>query len=258
MSWAGERRATIIAIASFVVLAALLILGFSIFYDTPTCTDRKQNQDEDGIDCGGSCTTLCSFQVEDAPVVSFVRALTPQMGRTDIVAQIENRNETAEAVDAPFLLEVYDANRRLIAKKTIQVDLPPETTVPIYLADVAPRESVAAQAFLVPDTESIVWRKVSGERIFLPTVTQILIAEGDAPRVTATLVNPLARVIYDITLIAIVRDASGNVIAASQTVVSALPSQGTAPVTFTWNTPFSAFSPRVDIYPVPELSSRVP
>ena len=258
MSWAGERRATVIAIAALVLIAALLILGFPIFYDTPTCTDRKQNQDEDGIDCGGSCTTLCAFQVEDAPVVSFVRALSPQTGRTDIIAQIENRNEDAEAADAPFLLEVYDADRRLIAKKIIRVDLPPQTTVPVYLADVAPRGSAAAQAFLVPDTDSIVWRKVSGERLPMPTVTQIIIAEGEAPRVTATLVNPLARTIYDTTLVAIVRDSSGNVIAGSQTIVPTLPSQGTAPLVFTWNAPFSASSPRVDIYPVPELSSRAP
>ena len=92
----------------------------------------------------------------------------------------------------------------------------------------------------------------------MPTVTEVLITEGDAPRVTATLVNPLARIIYNITLVAIVRDASGNVIAGSQTVVPALPSQGTTPLVFTWNAPFSATSPRVDIYPVPELSSRAP
>lgn len=256
MSWAGQRRAAIIAIASLVLIAALLILGFSIFYDTPTCFDLKQNQDEAGIDCGGSCATLCSFQVEDAPVVSFVRALTPQPGRTDIVAQVENRNDDAEAADAPFLLEVYDADRHLIAKKTIEIDLPLKTSVPVYLADVAPRGTVAAQAFLVP-AEGITWRR-AGERPVVPTVGQIQVSEGDAPRVTATLINPTARMVYGTTLVAIVRDASGNVIAGSQTVVPTLPSQGTAPLIFTWNAPFSVPAPRVDIYPVPELSSRAP
>src|SRR5437868_4758283 len=226
MSWAGERRAIILIIAGAVILGALATLGFSIFYNVPTCTDKKQNQDEQGTDCGGSCTTLCAFQVHNEPVVSFVRAITPQPGRTDIIASIQNRNADAEAADAPFLLEVYGTERQLIVKKTIKVDLPPSTSVPVYLADVAPRGSVAAQAFLAPVEESFVWRKVAGVRDPQPTVGEVTIIDGDAPRITATLINPLARTLYDTTLIAIVRDLSGNVIAASQTLVPKLPSQG--------------------------------
>lgn len=245
-------------IAGAVVLGALTILGFSIFYEVPTCTDKKQNQDEQGVDCGGSCSTLCAFQVNSEPVVGFVRAITPQPGRTDVVAYIQNRNANAESADAPFLLEVYGTERQLIAKKTISVDLPPSTSVPVYLADVAPRGSVAAQAFLAPITDSITWRKPVGESQVLPIVESISIAEGDAPRITATLVNPLARVIYDTTLVATVFDVSGNVIAGSQTLVTTLPSQGSAPLIFTWNVPFAGPVGRVEILPVPELSSRAP
>lgn len=254
-SWAGKRRAAIIGIISLILLSTLLIFGFSIFYETPTCFDRKQNQNELGVDCGGSCTTLCAFQVEDAPVVTFVRALAPQSGRVDIVAQIENRNDDAQAVKAPFHLDVYDVNRNLITQTTIEVDLPPKTSVPIYVADVAPRGSTASQAFLVAG--DITWTKAETLPV-LPTVSEVLVMEGEAPRVTATLVNPLARAVYNTKLVAIVRDASGNVIAGSQTIVPTLPPQGTAPIIFTWNVPFSAPSPRVDIYPVPELSSRAP
>ncbi|MEA2701814.1 MAG: hypothetical protein QOE22_523 [Candidatus Parcubacteria bacterium] len=254
MSWAGERRAIIIIIAGAILLGALVTLGFSIFYKTPTCTDKRQNQDEQGVDCGGSCTTLCAFQVDDAPVVGFVRALTPQPGRTDVVASVQNRNSDAESADTPFLLEVYGTERQLIASKTILVDLPPLSSVPVYVPDVAPRGSVAAQAFLAPVSDSIVWRRVSGEKPALPTVDRVSIVGGEAPRITATLVNAFARPVYDTTLVAIVRDASGNVIAASQTLVATLPSQGTAPLVFTWNVPFSDPSPRVEILPVPELS----
>lgn len=258
MSWAGERRAVIIIIAGAVVLGALTVLGFSIFYKVPTCMDKKQNQDEQGVDCGGSCTTLCAFQVHNEPVVSFVRTITPQPGRTDVIAYIQNRNADAEAPDAPFQLEVYGTERQLIVKKTIKVDLPPSTSVPVYLADVAPRGSVAAQAFIAPLADSFVWRKVSGAHDPLPTVGEITITEGEAPRITAMLVNPLARTIYDTTLVATVFDASGNVMAGSQTIVPNLPSQGTAPMVFTWNAPFPQSVARVEILPVPELSSRAP
>jgi hypothetical protein len=258
MSWASERRAIIIIIVGAIVLGALAVLGFSIFYDVPTCTDKKQNQDEQGIDCGGSCTTLCAFQVHNEPVVSFVRAIAPQPGRTDVVAYIQNRNADAEAADAPFLLEVYGTERQLIAKKTIKVDLPPSTSVPVYLADVSPGGNIAAQAFLAPVAEGFVWRKAAGSRDPLPTVGEITIGEGDAPRITAVLINPLARTIYDTTLVATVFDTSGNVMAASQTLVPMLPSQGMAPMVFTWNVAFPQSVGRVEILPVPKLSSRAP
>lgn len=245
-------------IAGAVLLGSLAVLGFSIFYKVPTCTDKRQNQDEQGVDCGGSCTTLCAFQVSSEPVVGFVRTITPQSGRTDVIANVQNRNADAEAADAPFRLEVYGTQRELLIEKIIKVDLPPSTSVPVYLADVAPRGSVAAQAFLVPVTESIVWRKVSGARQAPPTVEDISISEGEAPRITATLVNPLARVTYDTTLIATVFDSSGNVMAGSQTLVPLLPSQGSAPLVFTWNAPFPQPVLRVEIQPVPELSSRAP
>jgi hypothetical protein len=250
MSWAGRRRALIIAIAALFVFAFLLILFFSIFYKVPTCTDHKQNQDERGIDCGGSCTTLCSFQVENQPTIKLVRAIEPQPGRVDVVAYIENRNTNAQAKGAQFLLEVYGSQQQLIGKRTISVDLPAQMTVPIYVANVGKGE--ATQAFLTP-SDSITWTRTGGERQVLPTIENTVISEGENPRITANLMNPLAKNVYNTTLVATVFDASGNALAASQTLVPTLPSQGSAPIVFTWNAPFSAPVARVEILPVPQL-----
>ncbi|HEX8591481.1 MAG TPA: hypothetical protein VF696_01900 [Candidatus Paceibacterota bacterium] len=256
MSWAGRRRAIIIAIATLLALAALAILFFSIFYKVPTCTDRKQNQGEAGVDCGGECQRLCPFQVSSPPAVRFVRVLSPQSGRTDVIAYVDNPNLDAEAKGAPFLLEVYDANQQRLAQKTVKVDLPASMTVPVYLPDVA-RGEEAAQAFLTPVPEDIVWTKAQN-RLTLPTTEQIVVVEGERPRVTATLVNPLAKPFYDTTLVATIFDVEGNVIAASQTLVPTLPSQGTVSLVFTWNAPFSVSTPRVEILPVPKVGSRAP
>jgi hypothetical protein len=84
-------------------------------------------------------------------------------------------------------------------------------------------------------------------------VENIVPKEGTAPRITATLVNPLAQPFYNTTLVATIFDEGGNVIAASATLVPTLPSQGTAPLIFTWNEPFSAPVARVEILPVPVL-----
>lgn len=255
MSWAGRRRAVIIFIAALVALAALLILFFSIFYEVPTCTDGKQNQGETGVDCGGGCARLCAFEVQSVPSVRFVRALHPQPGRVDVIAYVDNPNVNAESKNAQFLLEVYGTNQLLIAKRTIKVDLPASMTVPVYLPDVARGE--AAQSFLTPVPESTSWY-VAGEREVLPKVENVIVNEGAQPRITATLTNPLARVFYDTTLVATAFDVQGNVLAASQTLVAVLPSQGSTPIVFTWNAPFASTVARVEILPVPKLGSRAP
>ena len=62
---------------------------------------------------------------------------------------------------------------------------------------------------------------------------------------------------YNTTLVATIFDEAGNAIAASQTFVPTLSSQGTAPLTFTWNQAFAAPVARVEILPVPQLSRLV-
>jgi len=197
--------------------------------------------------------------VHDAvPVVRLVRPLAPQPGRTDIIAYIDNSNANASSKAAPFTLKVYGTDRQLLVEKVVAIDLPPLTTIPVYLPDVAPRGSIAAQAFLTFNADEAVWTRASGERPVLPVVESISVSEGERPRITATLVNPIARPFYDLTLVATVFDASGNVVAASQTLVPMLPAQGSVPLIFTWNAPLGAPSPRVEILPIVKTAPVAP
>jgi hypothetical protein len=254
MSWAGRRKALIITVGAIVLLAALAVFSFGIFYDTPTCTDRRQNQDEAGVDCGGSCSRMCSFEVKTAPVVLWTQVVEPEEGRADVIAYVENRNTDAASRKTPFRLEVYDASGGQISEKSVTVDLPPRTTVPVYIPNAAPRDSRAVRAFLTYDSEKAVWTKASDEERIEPSIEDVVIQEGAEPRITAKLVNSLAEPMRSITLIATLFDPSGNAMAASQTVVPTLPAQGSSQVVFTWRQPFPAPAARVEIRPVPTLS----
>lgn len=74
------------------------------------------------------------------------------------------------------------------------------------------------------------------------------------PRVVAVLTNPSISTMVRVPVVALVRDTStGNVVAASQTVVPVIAPQGTAEALFTWNEPFRASSVRVEVLPVVPL-----
>lgn len=252
MDWAQRRQ--LIVIATFVVGIGLVIAGalFAIFYQVPSCMDRTQNQGESGVDCGGPCSTVCTAQTL-APQVRFVRAVVPQPGRTDVIAYIDNPNSTAAAANVRGTVELYDANHALLAKMDTTFDLPPATSVPVFLPAVAFGNQQITQAFLTIDESSLHWSRAAGKPT-LPTVTGRTIDPSNT-RITATLNNVTAQPIERITVIATVFDAADMAIAASKTIVAELPAQGSAPLVFTWNVPFSGNAARVEIVPISTVTA---
>lgn len=252
MSWASRRQFIIISLICAVLVALVAAVAIAIFYDTPSCTDRKQNQDETGIDCGGSCARLCVAETR-SPSVTFVRPLLVGQGRTDVIAYVENPNRTAAANDARFTIELYDTDGIVVAKKARTVDLPPGATVPVYIPNVFSGNLTIARAFLTFDPASLVFVKYTDQRIVPQYNNDAQMLGVDAPRITASFSNPSAILLRDIPVVATVFDASGNAIAATQTLLAELPPQGTAQATFVWNEPFSAPPARIDVAPIVEL-----
>ncbi len=256
MTWARKRQ----LIIAGVMLLILLILGvsawFLFFRVPPSCIDNKQNGDEQGVDCGGSCTYLCAASlVNPEPIVKFVRAVSPNPGRTDIIAYIDNPNSTAGASQVHYTLDVYDDQNVILGKREGYVDVPPTVTTPLYIPSVVLGSSAVARAFLTIDSASVHWTPaVAPEK--KTAVENVIIQEGDAPRVTATIRNttvlPLPQSSFVVTLF----DAQGNAIAASATLVQSIAPKDSAQVVFTWPSPFSASVSRVEILPVVSLSAQ--
>ncbi len=72
-SWSAKRKLVYaIMFFSFVIIVVGLPTFF-IWYQKPTCFDGKKNGDEVGVDCGGSCRLLCSFEAVEPDILwSFV------------------------------------------------------------------------------------------------------------------------------------------------------------------------------------------
>lgn len=253
MDWAARRKWTVISILASIGIATVAIISFAIFYEVPTCFDKKQNQDEEGIDCGGPCNAACSASVKPA-TVRFARALV-QSGRTDLIAYIDNPNQDAAGPDTRMTVQLYAEDGQVV-ERNILIDVPAGRTVPVYLPGIA--SGIATrQAFMSFAEGYPRWQRSSSAP--LTAIAQgVQVEEGVRPRVTATLYNQTAYVQRDVALVVSVFDAGGTVIAASQTIVPTLPPQGTAPATFTWNEPFSAPPVRVEVVAVPMLPQVAP
>lgn len=253
MSWATRRRLFILLTLLAVVSAIVAVTVIATTHHTPTCTDGIQNRDEQGVDCGGLyCTYLCTA-LEQPPTILFTKAIQNGVGRTDVIAEIENKNATAAAKRVSYTITLFDATHALVQSVQGSVELPPQSVVPVFVPGVASGNQVVTSAFLSIDSSKVEWYQLSQDPRVVPRVTHVTTVEGSAPRVEATLENPSTVPLRTVQAVVMVRDARGNVIAASKTIVPHIPAQGTASATFTWNAPFSSQAVTTEVVPVVPL-----
>lgn len=253
MSWAARRRFIILFIAGAIGVAFFAVLLIATVYKAPTCSDTVQNQGEDGPDCGGPCAYLC-VSTEQAPTVLFTKAITNAAGRTDVVSSIENKNNKAAAKDVAYTVFLYGPNQVLIQKVSGTLDLPPGTKETVYIPGVLTGRQTIANAFLEIDASAIKWFTLSVDPRIVPIVSNI--KQGgtlEAPRIEATLGNKTITSLTNVHTVVIVRDARGQVIDASQTIVARIPAQGVATANFTWNNAFSELPAAIEVVPQIEL-----
>lgn len=235
-----------------IVATTILVIGTgltAIVYEAPSCTDNKQNQGEVGVDCGGSCPYLCTTQVTQ-PTVLYALPLRNGAGRTDLIARIENKNQNAAAKNVPYSVKLYTTNLAFVREVTGTVDLPPRTSVPIFIPGIAVGSEVVRTSFSI-DPVAPKWFTLANDSRVVPTVANSkLLGTPSAPRVEASVMNTSIQSLANVRAIVLVHGTSGNVIAASETVLSSVPAQGQVTALFTWDEAFSGIPSLIEVVPV--------
>lgn len=253
MSWAARRRLLILFIVGAVIIAFLTVVVIATFTKAPSCSDNLQNQGEDGIDCGGPCAYLCSV-LQQPPTVLFTQAIGNGVGRTDVVASVENKNATAAARNVPYRVTLYGKGQILIQTVTGTVDLPPGATVPIFVPGITSGNQDVLNAFLTIDPSSPNWFVMTRDPRILPTISNIRLGgTAGTPRIEATFSNQDFSKLANVRAIVLVHNPQGSVIAVSSTIVPAIAAQGQAIATFTWNHAFSDVPASIAVVPIVPL-----
>jgi hypothetical protein len=250
MSWAARRRFIILLIIGVIVAGSMGTVLFSTLKKPPSCVDNIQNQNEEGIDCGGSCPYLCSAG-QQPPTVLFTKAIGNGAGRTDVIASVENKNVTAAAKNIPYRVQLYGADNALIHEANGTLDLPPGATEPVFISGIASGKQIVANAFLDIASSAPRWFTLSTDPRTVPSVSSTKQSGTTAnPRVEAILTNPSSTTLTDVQTVVLVRDAQGGVIAVSSALIPLIPAQGQATATFTWNSAFTGVPASIEVKPI--------
>ncbi len=251
MTWASRRRLIISGLLIAVLAFLLGLFYFTTIRTAPSCLDQKQNQDEEGVDCGGSCLYVCT-ESQAQPSVRFVRTVSPIEGRTDVIAYVDNPNPGVAANDLPITIELYSPTNTVVAKKTGTVDLPPAATVPVFIPNFFSGYETVARAFITFDTPYHLWYRYRDSRV-IPEVKDVRVEEGREPRVFARVMNPSPTALKEVPFVVTIFDREGNAIAASRTIAPSIPARGTTDIVFTWPSTFQGLVSRVEVLPVVPL-----
>ncbi len=238
LTWGEKRKAIYITIASAVALIVIIIPLFFILYQKPTCFDGKKNGDEGGVDCGGSCQLLCSFEVID-PIVVWNRAFRTAPGIYSAVAYIENPNLNSEAV-VSYEFKLFNDKNELITTRANKAFIPKNKVFAIF----EPNISVGNQASSTPRrvafsfTEKPAWFRYIPASPDLAVIKKVLSNEEVAPRIDAQIKNNSSAPQNHIEVVALVYDDKENAIGASRTFIDTLSNGQAEDVVFTWPAPF--------------------
>lgn len=244
--WALRRKVTYFLFALILLVVVIGLPAFYFFHKAPTCFDGRQNGDEAGVDCGGRCALLCSFEGLD-PIVLWSRSFKVTGSVYSAMAYIQNPNINSEAL-ATYVFKLYDSNNALIGTKENTTIIPKNKIIAIFEPNINTQSKIPARATF-EFIQKPIWRKDASTSPEFVVTQKVLSGETTMPRIDATIQNISLTPQERIEVVAIVYDTNGNAVAASRTFVDRLEKDQTSRVAFTWPTPFASTGSVVEIIP---------
>lgn len=250
MSWATKRQ---FAYMTIVIVIILLVIGIPVYLNffrtAPTCSDGKQNGDETGIDCGGSCAAVCPSAAL-APLVLWQRMSEVSPGFYNVLAYVQNSNANAGAYGVPYVFKLYDSSGLLVAERTGSAFLPPSQIIPIFESTLQTGNHTPVRV-LFSFTGNPSWQKIDlSKKPQISVENKLLKNANTLPVVTADIINQGVETVDNIYVTAVAFDAQENAVAFSRTLIGELLKGQSKQAVFTWRQPFSASSTRIEIIPV--------
>jgi hypothetical protein len=251
-SWSSRRK---FSYASLVVFAIILIIGlpaFLLLYKAPTCFDGKQNQGEQGIDCGGPCVKLCPSAFFP-PEVIWTKAEPVAPGLYNVAAYVVNNNLSGAAYNVAYNMQLFDDQGVLITYKDSTMTIPPHRNTLAFQGSVSTEKRIPAKAIITIDPPQ--WIKENDELGNLVIVDKKYSEDKDSSSLQVTLQNTAVTPYNDLSIYVVLYDVNGNAVDFSKTVVNSVPANGgTVIAPFTW--PVSHNGQVVSIEVLPVLESQ--
>ncbi len=231
-AWAFWRRVQY-ATGFFLFLSGIFLVIYFVFFYTPlSCFDNAKNGDEAGVDCGGSCTRICSFAVTP-PEIMWAKSFKIVDGQYNAVAYIENKNITAATPELAYTFKLMNKDE-VIAERSGVTILPPDSVYPIFEGRVFTADGKEPTETVIELKPVDLWLPATLGRNQFRTLDIELLGVDSRPRLNVKVENTELNESDRVEMVATIFSRSGVPLTASQTFVDDFEGESTKDVVFTW------------------------
>jgi len=209
------------------IVAVVLLVILGIFFGLkwllrtkPTCFDKIQNGEEEGVDCGGVCEVSCpTLKPQSKHLITKSVQISEGGGKCDVVAIVDNPNTSLGAEHVPYDLKwgtidkkgefyIYPDEERYVAEMNLpcQQGMSPSMNV-----GEPPQWQFLKADYRKPDLE------ISNSKFNYPQDNSYEFAE-----VSGMITNLSPFDLKEVEIYAVIKDSSGTVIAINKTTVNSL------------------------------------
>lgn len=240
--WTVKRQLTFFAVFLFVAIIAVTIIFIKL--TAPTCSDGKQNQDEQGIDCGGKCQP-CLGEIKNLIIV-WSKVFRLKNGKFDVAALIDNPNISAGVPSLKYKFKLYDEKNILVAIKEGETLINPNEKRLVFETNIDVGQRVPSKAFLEL-SENIDWKRIEKEKAAL-VVSKKDFFNDSIPRLTAVVENKSSFGVKDISSFVVLYDGDRNAVAVSSSKTDYIAGNSSGEIIFTWPEPFAEEPAESDVF----------
>ena len=216
---ATSKRRIKIIIGYVVLFCVIAFILYLILSPAATCSDKKQNQGEKGIDCGGPCTPCKDVtQTKDISIGEVAFALGGN-NTYDVASKISNPNDSIGARTFNYVFTLKDSTGSIIAKREgTNFILPADTKYVAELGLQTDNNAIPVSANI--EISGADWQKLSN--ISKPQIGVYSkkfgpIENSDGNEAEGTIRNESSYDLKKIDIVIILRDEKGNIIGISTT-----------------------------------------
>lgn len=255
-SWRQSRKIAFILIIIIIISGLLAYKIYPYFNKPATCFDSKQNGDERGVDCGGSCKLICLTDVIPLDI-KYAKAVSTDVGLYDIAALIENRNKDKDtndgSIDYTFL--IYDKSGSVIKTISGSTTLPVGQTFPIIIQNVpitlSSGNSISNIVLNISNNKS--WQaqdSAYANSFFKVTNIDFKSNFNNISQLKVAVSNLTRAYFRNIPVNVLLFDSNHNLIATNSTILSEIKGSESKDLVFTWRSPLVIDNPKIEVYPV--------
>jgi len=147
-----DKKRYIISAVYAVIFAGIIFLIYELKKPAPNCFDGKQNQDEQGADCGGVCAKKCPVVAKENLIVRQTGYVESGIaGSYDIYAEVANPNSLVGSDKFSYKFSVKNAAGEVMAEPSGTSFILPADKKYVVETNVSAKETPASVELTVSD-----------------------------------------------------------------------------------------------------------